>query len=170
MIILINGAFGSGKTTTAQALVAQVPHSMIFDPEEVGFFLRNILKEIDPQPDDFQHYALWRTLVIDTAKLLQQQYKRHLIMPMTIWREEYFKEITDGLKSLTSEFYHFCLVAPEKTIRERLLARGEQPGSWAEQQARHCVEAFNSPAFETRIDTTNKTAKEVTAQIIGQLS
>jgi chloramphenicol 3-O-phosphotransferase len=169
MIILINGAFGSGKTSTAKALVSQIPNSMIFDPEEVGFFLRSILKDVDPQPDDFQHYPLWRTLVVEMAKHIQDQYKLNLIMPMTIWRETYFKEIVGGLAGITTEFHHFCLTANEEVIRERLLGRGEVPGSWAEQQAIYCVEAFKSPVFETHIDTSTKSIVEVVEQIMSQL-
>jgi deoxyadenosine/deoxycytidine kinase len=37
---MINGAFGSGKTTTAQMLKPLIPNSMIYDPEEVGYMLR----------------------------------------------------------------------------------------------------------------------------------
>jgi adenylate kinase family enzyme len=170
MIIMINGAFGAGKTTTAQELSTRIPNSMIFDPEEVGFFLRNILKDIDPQPDDFQHYLLWRTLVIETAKLLQEQYKRHLIVPMTIWRETYFAEVSQGFKSIDPAFFHFCLTAPASTIRDRLLARGENPGSWAEQQAEHCVNAFKSPIFTVQIDTSTKSLEEVVKIIMSQLN
>lgn len=36
MIIMINGAFGVGKTTTAQALNEELANSMIYDPELVG--------------------------------------------------------------------------------------------------------------------------------------
>lgn len=169
MIVMINGAFGSGKTTTAQSLVSQIPNSMIFDPEEIGFLLRNILKDIDPQQDDFQHYPLWRTLVTEVARQLQQQYKRHLIVPMTIWREAYFEEVSQGFKNIDPAFFHFCLTAPVSTIRERLLARGEQPGSWAEQQAEHCVNAFKSPVFTVQIDTATKNLEEVVETIMSQV-
>ncbi|MDY0393289.1 AAA family ATPase [Virgibacillus halophilus] len=48
MIIMINGAFGVGKTTVANRLQKELDNSMIFDPEEVGFMLRNII------PDDIK--------------------------------------------------------------------------------------------------------------------
>ena len=41
MIIWINGAFGSGKTTTAIALKRKLPNSFIYDPENIGQFIRN---------------------------------------------------------------------------------------------------------------------------------
>lgn len=42
MIILINGAFGVGKTSVASELKKTINNSMIFDPEEIGYMLRNI--------------------------------------------------------------------------------------------------------------------------------
>jgi chloramphenicol 3-O-phosphotransferase len=170
MIILLNGAFGAGKTTAAQVLVQKIPNAMIFDPEEVGFFLRNILKPIDPQDEDFQHYSLWRTLVIETAKLIQERYKRNLIVPITIWRKTYLEEITNGFKRTDPDFYHFCLVAPAATIRERLLARGEEPNSWAERQIESCTAAFVTPMFDIKVNTTTKSPDEVVEDILDILS
>ena len=41
MILWINGAFGSGKTTTAYELHRRLkPLSYVYDPENVGYFLR----------------------------------------------------------------------------------------------------------------------------------
>jgi 2-phosphoglycerate kinase len=53
MIIFINGAFGVGKTSVATELSSLIPDSLMFDPEEIGFMLRNILGSIDKK-DDFQ--------------------------------------------------------------------------------------------------------------------
>ena len=38
MIIWINGAFGSGKTTCANILQKQLPNAFLYDPEQAGFF------------------------------------------------------------------------------------------------------------------------------------
>jgi deoxyadenosine/deoxycytidine kinase len=43
MIIMLNGAFGIGKTSVANCLVKNIKNSMIYDPEEVGLLLRNII-------------------------------------------------------------------------------------------------------------------------------
>lgn len=95
MIIFVNGAFGVGKTTVAKLLIKALPNSLLFDPEEIGFFLRNVLGPIDKR-DDFQHYPIWRKLTVSTAQLLKQTYKRDLVIPMTIWRPEYFNEVITG--------------------------------------------------------------------------
>ncbi len=83
MILFINGAFGVGKTTVAELLVKRIPNSLLYDAEEVGYFLQKILKPID-NPDDCQHLPMWRTLTVTTAQLLRLTYGRTLIMPMTI--------------------------------------------------------------------------------------
>ncbi|MDY2499802.1 hypothetical protein, partial [Salmonella enterica] len=62
MIIWINGPFGAGKTTLAERLRDRRPKSLIFDPEEIGF----VVKETVPIPasGDYQDLPLWRGLTI----------------------------------------------------------------------------------------------------------
>lgn len=59
MIIWINGPFGAGKTTLAKRLRDRRSKSLIFDPEEIGF----VVKETVPMPasGDYQDLPLWRT-------------------------------------------------------------------------------------------------------------
>ncbi len=168
MIVFINGAFGSGKTTVAQQLESLLPNSLLFDPEEVGFFLRNVLKHID-DPDDFQHYPMWRSLVVTTAQLLRERYGRTLIMPMTIWHLPYFDEVIGGLRQIEPEFHHFCLIASTATIHERLERRGETPGGWSWERAERCCTAFRSPRFETKILSEVASPDEISATILTAL-
>ena len=47
LILWINGAFGSGKTTISYELNRRIPNSFVYDPENIGFFIRkNIPKQI----------------------------------------------------------------------------------------------------------------------------
>lgn len=89
MIVMINGAFGAGKTTIAEMLLPLIPNSMIYDPEEVGYMLRKIVTEEirleKERTDDFQDIELWRILVVKVANELKQKYDKHLIVPMTIY-------------------------------------------------------------------------------------
>ncbi|MHC1693739.1 MAG: hypothetical protein AB9835_00380 [Eubacteriales bacterium] len=39
MILWINGAFGSGKSSVAEAIHNKIEKSFIYDPEQVGYFL-----------------------------------------------------------------------------------------------------------------------------------
>lgn len=171
MIIFINGSFGVGKTSVAKQLVDVLPNALIYDPEEVGLMLRNILKPVD-WSGDFQDYPLWRTLLIDVAKLLKDQYKRTLIMPMTIWRSDYFKEVMSGLTDVDADIHHFCLTASTDIIRLRLIERGEQkPGDWVFDQISDCVTSFQLPLFEKRIDTSNRSpewvVQHIKAKVLG---
>ena len=61
MILWLNGAFGAGKTTVAHELARRLPGAFIYDPEEVGYFLRKNLPAAMDRPD-FQDIPLWREL------------------------------------------------------------------------------------------------------------
>ncbi|WP_159187936.1 hypothetical protein [Escherichia coli] len=66
MIIWINGPFGAGKTTLAKRLRDRRSKSLIFDPEEIGF----VVKETVPMPasGDYQDLPLWRGLTIAAVR------------------------------------------------------------------------------------------------------
>lgn len=169
MIIFINGAFGAGKSTVATLLVKAVPNSILYDPEEIGLALRTILEPIEKY-DDFQHYPEWRTLTIEVAKQIKGRHNRHLIVPMTIWRQEYFKEVTDGLRKVDPKFKHFCLTVSIESIYQRLDQRGEQkPDSWAHQQAEKAVSSFKSPLFAQHVDAEKNSPEQLVKIILSQI-
>ncbi|NKB72811.1 MAG: AAA family ATPase [Candidatus Latescibacteria bacterium] len=164
-IVMINGAFGVGKTTLADGLAARIPNSLIYDPEEVGQMLRKITKETG----DFQDIALWPSLTVDIAGRLFSTYKRSLIIPMTLAHVPYFKEIKDGLSNLTSELYHFCLTASIEVIHQRLERRGDIKGSWTFQQTARCVEAHREAIFSEHIDTENMDSRQIQELILSRI-
>lgn len=94
MIIMINGAFGAGKTTVANRLLERIENSMLFDPEEVGYMLRNIItnniKTAEEKTDDFQDIEIWKSLVVQVAKAIIMKYRKNLIVPMTIFNKVIF--------------------------------------------------------------------------------
>lgn len=169
MIIMINGSFGVGKTTIAQKLVTSIPNSMLYDPEEVGFMLRNLIPEHVKNPcertDDFQDLTLWKSLTVDVARSIQKTYKRHLIVPMTIYQRPYLQYIRNGFKQFDQHIFHFCLVAETDIVYERLRKRGEIEGNWAFQQVRKCVEAFRDESFKEHIHTDFLHVDDVVKQI-----
>jgi hypothetical protein len=167
MIIFINGAFGVGKTTTAELLVSRIPHSLLFDAEEIGYFLRTIVGSIETF-DDFQDLPLWRTLTITTTKMLRETYHRTLIMPMTIWYEPYFDEIMADLRQFEPELIHFCLTARKETLQKRLQYRPHSPEAfaWCCERIDRCVTAFQSPKFAIQIETDEKTPEEIVEEIL----
>ncbi len=167
MIIFINGAFGVGKTTVAHLLAACHPNSLLFDPEEVGFFLRNVVRPIETF-DDFQDLPMWRSLTVTTARMLRETYGHTLIMPMTIWHEQYFDEIMNGLREFEPRMLHFCLTARAETIRQRLLQRVASPQvlAWTMERVNLCVSAFQSPKFAFQIETDDMSPNNVVESIL----
>jgi chloramphenicol 3-O-phosphotransferase len=165
MIIMINGAFGVGKTSVAYELQKTINNSMIFDPEEIGYMVRNIITEDIAHPseitDNFQDYQLWKQLVVNVASLLIKTYDKNLIVPMTIYNKGYFEYIFNGFKVIDEKTFHFCLTAKEETIYERLRKRGEMEGNWCFQQTRKCMDGYQDSCFEQFIDTDGVNINEI---------
>ncbi|MEW4370095.1 AAA family ATPase [Paenibacillus kandeliae] len=172
MIIMINGAFGTGKTTTAKLLQQRIPNSMIYDPEEPGDLLRRIIPAtiLHPQEQtgDFQDIVIWKYLVVDIAGHLLRQYGKHLIVPMTLYKREYYEYIHNGLQQLSPDIAHFCLLADQDTIHQRLRQRGEVVGSWAFQQTEYCLAAYEQYDFSEYVDTQHRTEEQVAEYIYAQ--
>ncbi|WP_442604448.1 AAA family ATPase [Paenibacillus sp. KN14-4R] len=171
---MINGAFGSGKTSAAQRLKLVIPNSMIFDPEEIGYMLRNILTEDilneEERTDDFQDIELWRKLTVKTAKELKHKYKKHIIVPMTIYKADYFDYILNGLRSIDRELLHFCLIASEDTIKQRIERRGDIFDDWYQQHTKRGVATFRDNKFQEHIITDHLETDEVIGIILRRIS
>lgn len=174
MIIMINGAFGVGKTAVAESLVDKIPNSIIYNPEEIGFMLRNIIKEDiktdEELTDDFQDLEMWRKLVVQIAKGLILKYKKNLIVPMTIMKKEYFNYIYNGFELLDAQVYHYCLTASLDEVYKRLLNRGEEIGSLSYKKAKVCVECFEESFFKHHINTENKSVDKIVEIILKKTS
>jgi len=121
VIVWINGPFGVGKSTLAAALSARWPEATVFDPEHLGFLLRN-WHPPGLVVDDFQDLSVWRRLVVETATGLLRDLGRPLIVPMTVLRPEYFDEIVGGLRGAGASVHHFCLVAGRDEVMRRARA------------------------------------------------
>lgn len=170
MIIMINGAFGVGKTTTAQLLQSQISNSMIFDPEEIGYMLRKTIPEEirlqEERTDDFQDIELWRILTVRTLDEVKRKYNKHIIVPMTIYKPGNFEYIVKGFKSIDHELYHFCLMASEETILQRLASRGDKEGGWTYQQTIKCLSALTNDMYKEHLDTDQLSVNEIIHRIL----
>jgi aminoglycoside 6'-N-acetyltransferase len=165
MIIMINGAFGVGKTTIANQLLKNFENFMLFDPEEIGFMLRHVIpddmKKDDERTDNFQDLEMWRSLTVSVAEQLLRTYGKNLIVPMTIYNKAYFEYIFNGFKKIDVQSYHFCLTAKKETIHQRLLQRGETEGNWCFQQTDKCLTAFEEACFGKFISTDELSVAEI---------
>ena len=160
MIVMLNGAFGVGKTTLANALLAERPDWMLFDPEEVGAMLWKIC----PEPrGDFQDLEPWAPLVVETARALIASYGRTLVVPMTLVDSRNYQIVRKGFDGI-ARTHHFALVAPRETIAQRLSGRGSD--RWAFDQIDRCVSALGRPEFARHLDA-NSELNRLVEQVLG---
>ena len=166
MILWINGTFCSGKTQTAAELHRRIPDSYIYDPENVGYWIReNEPKSL--QADNFQDEPLWRSVNRDMLFHLAANYSGVILVPMTLVSTQYYEEIITSLREKDVDIRHFLLYPSRETVKKRLASRGEGKNSWAWQQIERCYEAFENPAFENRIVNDTMTIPETAEKIAG---
>jgi uridine kinase len=163
-IIWINGAFGSGKTTPAFEINRRLGNSFIYNPENIGYFFgRNMPKEILAE-DDFQNEILWRKFNYEIIKNIAAKYNGVIIIPMTIYNPQYYKEIIERLIESGIIIEHYILGAAKETIIKRLAKRFER-GNWAINKIDDCIKGFEELKDRKEtiyIDTNDKNINEVT--------
>jgi len=147
MIVWINGAFGSGKTTLVTELSRRRADALVFDPELVGFVVRQIV----PVPTgDFQDLRLWRRQTACLAIGLVEEYRRPVLVPMTLVDEQYLAEVFGELRSAGVIVHHFFLRVPAETLIRRIDAQVMVPDDsdhdgrvrrWRKDQIDRCVTA-----------------------------
>lgn len=164
MIIWVNGAFGSGKTHTTHELMRRIPNSYVYDPEEVGFFIRdNIPSKL--KLSDFQDFPMWREFNYKMLEYIGREHDGIIIVPMTITDKAYFDEVIGKLKREGINIKHFSLLASKETLLKRLKKRGDGRDSWAAQQIERCINSLSDDLFEEHIITDSMTIDEVVEHI-----
>ena len=117
MIVWLNGTHGAGKTTTSALLQRLIRNARVLDAEKVGEVLMDIKPGL-PATDNFQHWAPWRPLVVETARRVLQYTGGTLIMPMTVLVESYWRETIDGLGEYAIPVHHFVRYADQTVLRD----------------------------------------------------
>lgn len=164
MIIWINGAFGAGKTTTAYELHRRIPNSYVYDPENVGFFLRkNMPKQL--WKNDFQDHEAWREMNVSMLQMLSREFEGVIIVPMTIVNPQYFNEILEKLRDEHVDIKHFALLASKETLLKRLKSRGDGKHSWPARQIDRCLSSLSQEMFQTHLYTDQLTPEDIINQI-----
>lgn len=167
MIIWINGAFGSGKTTTAYELHRRVPNSFVYDPENIGYFIRKQAPRAMLKPD-FQDHPMWREMNYSMLREISNEFDGIMIVPMTIVNPQYFHEIIDRLRMDGVTVHHFALLASRETLLKRLKSRGDHAQSWPAQQIDRCVSSLSEDMFRMHLHTDDLTPEQVIEQIAGE--
>jgi len=167
LIIWINGAFGSGKTTTAFELHRRLPGSFVYDPENVGYFIRRNSPPAFSE-GDFQDIPLWRETNHNLINLISANYNGTLIIPMTLVNPAYFEEIIGKLKADGLDVRHFILCAGKEELLRRLKRRSMwifRSDSFATGSIDRCLHAFNNLVTDEKIDTESKSVNVVVEEI-----
>ncbi|HEL1802226.1 TPA: adenylyl-sulfate kinase [Streptococcus suis] len=138
MIIWLNGPFGIGKTTLANILHKRIENSYLYDPELLGDFLQHQLPKTD----------------------------KIIIIPMTIYKKEYYQEITQQLIQDKIPLEHYILLADKTTILERLDNRVNEDNIWAKRHLDVCLKAFESHIPGQRLNTDSLKPEEVAEEIL----
>lgn len=168
MIIWINGAFGSGKTTLAELLQQKLTSSFIYDPETIGSFLTaNLPKAMSL--DDFQDYPEWRQWNIQLLKKLNADYQGDIIVPMSLYKKAYFDEIMTGLAESGVEIRHFLLNVDKGVILERLMRRDDGTLEWGMSKVDEALRFFEAIPNSQKICNQNRPLTEVVNEMIKRL-
>ena len=160
MIVWLNGPFGVGKTAVAEALLDAKPDWSLLDPEERGVELLRTA----PDVEDFQDLPAWRTSFVEDA--LARDGSTDLVISMSVLRLDYYREILDGMKSVT-EVRPIRLTASDVTLRERIVGDGARPTTvaWRLQHLDAGVDAFDDPVFGDHIGTDGRTPAKLASLI-----
>ncbi len=162
----LNGTYGAGRTTTSALLQPLVPGSRVFDAEKVGETLMDITPPL-PETDNFQHWAPWRPLVVETAARVLAFTGGTLIMPMTVLVEAYWREISGGLAQHGIPVRHFVLHAGTDVLRDRIQRAEVGPSAFRFAHLESYAKAARGwLGHEAEVvDTTHLTPAQVARQI-----
>jgi predicted ABC-type ATPase len=178
MIIWINGAFGSGKTTLAETLLLKLSNAMIYDPEIVGTMVRQLVPPATSS--DFQDLPIWRDVVSFCALRLCERYHRSLLVPMTLVNPDYINEIFSAIEKSNQTLLHFFLEVNTETLISRIkrqviepenASRDEEIRAWRMAQIDRCVNSKNvMPEGTIFLDAVNLTPDMLASRIMSEIA
>ncbi|MGA8979276.1 MAG: AAA family ATPase [Pedococcus sp.] len=169
MILWLNGTFGVGKTTTARLVVAGLEGFRAFDPEWVGYLLRENLK--DHEFADFQELPSWRRLVPVVADEIARSTGQQLVVAQAVLDAGYWSELVGALRLLGHEVFHIVLDADPEVVRARIDAdpEGAEIRKWRHDHVDGYVAArgWLADACDLLVDTGGRSADEVACEIVN---
>lgn len=167
MIVWINGAFGSGKTTTAGLVTKRLDGAKIFDPEYVGYLLSAF---VESPTGDFQDLPLWRHLVVQTLTGLAQQYPNTWVVPMALINAAYRTEILRGIRGAGVDVREFVLALPAAQLRARIDADQveAQARQWRQDHVEPALATFAALTDASFVDATQP-PDQVADTVLSQL-
>ena len=169
MVVFINGSFGIGKTTVSRLLAAELPGSVIVNPEPLGVAFLHLAAIVTPRKDDFQDLAAWRWLGARTIRIARSL-RSTVIVPMAFTNLVYLEEFLSSVRDRGVPTLHFCLTAPLAVVIARLHARQSLgPTPWQLRRAAECCAAHQAREFAEHVPTVDRTAHEVANEIATRI-
>ncbi|KOG54401.1 TmrB-like protein [Streptomyces griseoflavus] len=175
MIVWVNGAFGSGKSTLVDELRPRWPQVLVYDPEMAGYVLREI---VEVPTGDFQDLRLWRRQVADLAVGLVEEYRRPVLVPMTLVNPGYVGEIFGGLKDAGIDVHHFFLKVSREVLEQRIDGRSFTPDNpeqeekvrrWCKDRIEPCMAAADTLPSDTVFLDGELTPQELADQVLARV-
>ncbi|MFI6058205.1 AAA family ATPase [Streptomyces sp. NPDC051286] len=172
MIVWVNGAFGSGKTTLVAELHRRWPEALVYDPEQIGYVLRDI---VEVPKGNFQHLPLWRRQVASMAIGLVEEYGRPVLAPMTVVDPQYADEIFGALEAAGVRVHHFFLEVPAHVLEQRIDVRVVAPDDpvrdeaarrWCRAQIAQCVAAVDTLRAGTVLLDGERPTRELADEVL----
>ncbi|WP_327351465.1 AAA family ATPase [Streptomyces sp. NBC_01304] len=176
MIVWVNGAFGSGKTTLVDELRKRRPEALVFDPETVGYLLRRI---VEVPTGDFQDLRLWRRQVGELAVGLVAEYGRPVLVPMTLVDPGYVGEIFSAFSDAGIDVHHFFLKVPRDVLEQRIDGRSftpddpeqdEQVRRWCKGRIEDCMAAADTLPRDTVFLDGQLTPTALAEEVLARLA
>jgi len=105
------------------------------------------------------------------ARVLRAASARTLVVPMTVWRREYFDPIAAGLRRVDPDLRCFRLTASERELARRISSDSEdrEAYGWRVSHVEVCLGASRDPAFGVEVPTDGLTPVEVAGQILNSV-
>src|SRR5688572_5396402 len=171
VILLLNGAFGIGKTTVARLLVPRLPRAVLFDPEIIGIALQRMARLTGRSVGDFQDLPAWRRLTVAGLRAARMLYP-NIVVPMAFSNVAYLEEIRRGAGRFEPDVFHFCLVAPVDVVHERQRARrtNSRDAAWQHRRAAECCLAHQGEEFATHVVTVEREPADIAEEILRAVS
>ena len=167
VIIWLNGTFGAGKTTTARLLAQRDQRFRVFDPESVGYLLRENLGDFPV--GDFRDWESWRVLTPIVADELIRFTGQHLVAPQTVFEESYWDELIAGLAQRGHQVQHVLLEADDDVLRARIEANliDADAGPWrlGHVSTYALARGWLSRRADAIVDTTDSTPAQVADRV-----
>lgn len=164
MIIWINGPYGVGKSTLAEALREKCPDSFLFDAELAGDAVReNLPKQFFRET--YEEYPLWHEMCFRMLKELDEVYDGDVFVPMTLKRPDSVEGILNRLREAGVPVKHILLEADYDTVHDRILLRGEEEGCWCMEQIDDCLQCQRQLPCDLRLNTGGKTVEELAEEV-----